>query len=197
MRTTWKATASCCLLLAALALAGCGASSNAPSAAEVAAARVNREVELQSPALVGTNTIPRRYTCDGGNATLPLQWTGVPPGTKELALMILSLRPVRASEGRVTETVVVLWAVAGLRPTLRQLTSRRLPRGAVVGRDAQGHTTYSFCPPKGTRQNYLVALFALPRTLSAVPGFNDEALFAALSKARVPFGQMLVNYTRA
>jgi phosphatidylethanolamine-binding protein (PEBP) family uncharacterized protein len=198
MRTTWKAISSCCLLLAALALAGCASSSSdSPSSAEVAAARVNREIELGSPALVGGDTIPSRYTCDGGNAPLPLQWTSVPPGTKELALLILSLRPVRASEGRVTETVVVLWAAVGLRPTLRQITAGHPPRGAIVGRDAQGHTTYSICPPKGARQNYLLALFALPRAIAAVPGFSDETLFAELSKARVPFGQLLVNYTRA
>jgi hypothetical protein len=198
MRTTWNVFPSCCLLLAALVLAGCGASSNSSSSAEAEAreAQVNREVALQSPALGNTGALPSRYTCDGGNVRLPLRWASVPPGTKELALVVVSVQPARTPEGKVTNTLVPTWAVAGLPPTLRELASGRLPRGTIVGRDEQGDPHYSICPRKGVKWHYIVALFTLPRPIRAVPGVNDQVLFSYLAKANTPYGELLVNYTR-
>jgi hypothetical protein len=192
--------------LLALTLAGCGASTSSNSSAaaraaaeaatEAAAQRLNREIALESPALVGANTIPSRYTCDGADVRLPLRWASVPPGARELVLIIVSLHPVTVREERQINAVTATWAVAGLPPTLRQLSSGRLPRGVVVGRTNQGQKNYSICPPKGTTQSYLITLFGLPRPISTPPGFNDEALFSELRNAGIPFGQIIVNYTR-
>jgi hypothetical protein len=97
----------------------------------------------------------------------------------------------------VFEKVTVQWAAVGLPATLRQLAPERLPRGAIVGRNAKGSSHYSICPTKGVNQAYLLTLFLLPRKLSARPGFDDEALFASLSKARTPFGELFASYRRA
>jgi phosphatidylethanolamine-binding protein (PEBP) family uncharacterized protein len=195
MRTTSKAITSS-LLLAALALAGCGGSGDprAPTRAE----RIVRQVALRSPVLPeATHVIPRGYTCDGKDGPLPLQWQSVPVGTSELGVLVLALKPVQASGSRVFEKVTVEWAAVGLPATLRQLAPERLPRGAIVGRNAKGSSHYSICPAKGINQAYLLTLFLLPRKLSVRPGFNDEALFASLSKARTPFGELFASYRRA
>src|SRR5947207_2174390 len=42
---------------------------------------------ITSPAFQPGGTIPAKYTCDGANISPPLKWTGVPPGTKSLALI--------------------------------------------------------------------------------------------------------------
>jgi len=107
------------LLLAALALAGCGG--GGASSQSATASIPSASIPLESPVLVGTTAIPARYTCDGTDVSLPLQWTRVPVQAKELILVILALTPVRVVGSRVRERFAVDWAVAGLRPSLHRL----------------------------------------------------------------------------
>ena len=44
---------------------------------------------LVSPAFAPGGEIPRRYTCQGEDISPSLAWTGLPPGTKSLALILV------------------------------------------------------------------------------------------------------------
>src|SRR4051794_40755030 len=44
-------------------------------------------LELKSPAFANNERLPLRYTGDGENLSPPLTWSGLPKGTKELALL--------------------------------------------------------------------------------------------------------------
>ncbi|HEX6007560.1 MAG TPA: YbhB/YbcL family Raf kinase inhibitor-like protein, partial [Burkholderiales bacterium] len=43
---------------------------------------------LTSSAFAHHGEIPRRHTCQGEDVSVPLSWSGVPDGTKSLALII-------------------------------------------------------------------------------------------------------------
>ena len=43
---------------------------------------------LTSPAFAEKGDIPKDYTCEGRDLSPPLAWTGVPSGTRSLALII-------------------------------------------------------------------------------------------------------------
>ncbi len=43
---------------------------------------------LASPAFAPGGQIPSEYTCDGADISPPLSWSGVPPGTKSLVLVV-------------------------------------------------------------------------------------------------------------
>ena len=43
---------------------------------------------LTSPAFAEGGEIPRRYTCEGQDASPPLVWSAPPSGTKSLALIV-------------------------------------------------------------------------------------------------------------
>jgi Raf kinase inhibitor-like YbhB/YbcL family protein len=43
---------------------------------------------LSSPAFSPHGDIPSRYTCEGADVSPPLTWSGVPEGTKSLALVV-------------------------------------------------------------------------------------------------------------
>lgn len=45
-------------------------------------------LSLTSPAFSHGGAIPERYTCDGSDVSPPLAWSGVPEGTKSLALVV-------------------------------------------------------------------------------------------------------------
>ncbi|MGP0100934.1 MAG: YbhB/YbcL family Raf kinase inhibitor-like protein [Solirubrobacteraceae bacterium] len=182
------------VLLASLALAGCGGGSSGSTAG---AANGNLErVSLDSPAVAATAALPARYTCDGQNTSLPLRWRDLPHATRELLLLMFAISTSRTPEG-VREKVSVLWGVAGLPPTLHELAPGRLPPGAVLGSNDVGQTRYSICPPRGTNQSYLIMLFASPRRLSLPPGFSDEAVFHQLSSTKPPFGALNFTYARS
>jgi Raf kinase inhibitor-like YbhB/YbcL family protein len=42
---------------------------------------------LRSSAFPHGSTIPRRFTCDGEDLSPPLEWSGVPPGTRSFVLL--------------------------------------------------------------------------------------------------------------
>ena len=123
------------------------------------------------PTLLPKSHIPKRYTCDGGDVPLPVQWSHIPSGTAKLAMFVVNLEPV---EGR----LFVHWAVAGLSPTSHGISAGRLPPGAVVGRNSFGNVGYSICPAKGTgEEHYIVRVVALPHPLAAKSGFDAETLY--------------------
>jgi phosphatidylethanolamine-binding protein (PEBP) family uncharacterized protein len=131
------------------------------------------DIALSSPAVkragAGTSTLARQYTCQGANTSLPLRWRGIPAGTKELALFVISVRPVNGK-------LFFDWSIAGLSPSLTGLTAGQLPPGAIPGQNGTGHTTYSICPATNQLENYVIALYALPQKLSPKPGFDPATL---------------------
>jgi phosphatidylethanolamine-binding protein (PEBP) family uncharacterized protein len=195
MRTISNAI-TCSLVLAALALTGCSYGGSDSSSATAASSGRPPSIELASPALAGTQAIPRRYTCDGQDVSLPLQWSSVPPTTQELLLVMLSLTREHLSESAVREKISVLWAVAGMQPILHKLAAGRLPPGAILGRSASGDSRYSVCPAGRTSGDYVLMLFAVPSKLSLRPGFSDNSLFAQLSETKPPYGQLVATYAR-
>ena len=48
----------------------------------------NMSLKLQSREFSHGGEIPRRFTCDGDNISPPLEWSGVPQGTRSLVLVI-------------------------------------------------------------------------------------------------------------
>lgn len=138
-----------------------------PSPKEVQSATV-ADMSLRSPAIVAAaghlGRLDATYTCDGENSWPKLTWGGVPAGTVELALFVMNVQPVQ-------EQIFVDWALAGIDPGLGEIEAAKLPKGAVVGTNGAGKVGYSLCPP-GAGETYMLALYALPRSLSPKRGFD-------------------------
>jgi phosphatidylethanolamine-binding protein (PEBP) family uncharacterized protein len=151
-------------------------------------------IALSSPAIQSATGSPAmissRYTCDGADRWPALHWSGVPAGTAELALFVISARPVNGA-------LFFDWALAGIDPKLKGLQAGALPAGAVSGRGSNGHTDYSICPAGATSETYVFALYALPTSLSPTQGFDPTSLREqALHTARYS-GLLVGTYRRA
>jgi phosphatidylethanolamine-binding protein (PEBP) family uncharacterized protein len=129
---------------------------------------IDEKVEIKSPAFTPAGQLPARYTCDGSNSPPSLSWSGIPRGTAELSLYLIKVEPV---DGQLTFS----WAVAGIDPKSHGIKEGKLPPGAVTGLNSSGSASYDLCPPKGTKEEYVYVLLALPRSQHPEPNFNASA----------------------
>jgi Raf kinase inhibitor-like YbhB/YbcL family protein len=120
--------------------------------------------ELRADAFAPEGAIPTRYTCEGEDISPALHWSGVPPGTRSLALV---LDDPDAPDPKAPRTTWVHWVLYNLPPAAVGLPAgvTEPPAGALHGRNDWGRTGYGGpCPPIG-RHRYFHKLYALDTLL--------------------------------
>ena len=140
-------------------------------------------LRMTSPSFAHEGEIPSKHTCEGGDVSPALHWTGVPPAAKSLALVI---DDPDAPDPRAPKMTWVHWVVYDLPPTLAGLAEgvRDLPGGVRQGRNDWKETGYRGpCPPVG-RHRYIHKLFALDVVLPDL-GEPDEAALAHAMKGHI------------
>ena len=110
--------------------------------------------------------IPARHTCDGGDVSPPLTWSGIPAGTKSLALVVDDPDAPDPSAPKMTWVHWVLYDIPATVTELDEGSSERgLPSGAREGRNDWKKIGYGGpCPPIG-RHRYFHKLYALDTVL--------------------------------
>lgn len=121
---------------------------------------------LISLAFAHNGSIPRQYTCQGADVSPPLEWSGLPAGTKSLALIVDDPDAPDPAAPRMTW---VHWVLYNLPPTatgLREAVKpNELPAGTREGLNDWKRTGYGGpCPPIG-RHRYFHKLYALDSVL--------------------------------
>lgn len=149
----------------------------------------NEKVELASRVVPAEGAIPARYTCDGQDIAPQLSWETPPPGTVELMLDIIKIKPVN-------NRLYFAWAITGIKPNVHELNPPKLPSGVIVGQNSDRQVGYNLCPPKHTTEDYVAVIFALPRHLAAKPGFNATSLRLQAEKIAYYESLYIFHYTR-
>src|SRR5690349_16873755 len=108
-------------VVASLAATSCGGGSSHPASAGGFKNTAPASIAVRSSALRSGQAIPRVYTCSGRGISLPLQWSGVPDGTRELVLV---MRDIDAPGGN-----FVHWVVAGIPPGTGSVAAGHAPHG--------------------------------------------------------------------
>jgi phosphatidylethanolamine-binding protein (PEBP) family uncharacterized protein len=128
-----------------------------------------KEQEEKVPVAEIALSIPKGLTagntCKGKNASPELTWTGVPPGTEELAFFAVNVQPVKGK-------LYFDWAMAGVDPSLTRLKEGEVPDGAVLGRNGEGKEGWSLCPKKPGSESYIFTVYAIGKSLSPEEGFD-------------------------
>jgi Raf kinase inhibitor-like YbhB/YbcL family protein len=132
-------------------------------------------LSLVSPAFAAMGPLPKKYTCEGSDTSPALEWSGVPEGTKSLALVI---DDPDAPDPMAPTRVFVHWVVYNLPPDSKALaegaSASGLPAGAVMGKNDWGKAAFGgSCPPTG-RHRYFHKLYALDTTLNLGPATKTE-----------------------
>lgn len=168
-------------LLAGLLIGG--ALGVAPGAAQAG------EFRVWSPTLRDGVPAQQRYDgpgCGGSNVSPRIDWSGLPPGTRSLALTVFD-RDARKGAGWWHWAVADIPASApGLEPGAGAAGGAALPAGARQLRSSFGKQAYGGpCPPPGSGQHhYAFTLWALPMVRLDLPPDADAAQLAERASAQ-------------
>lgn len=155
-------------------------------------------LKLTSPAFQHEGTIPVRYTCDGDDISPPLVWSGLPEGTRSLALIV---DDPDAPDPKAPKMTFVHWVLYNIPPTLGGLPeaveSAHLPPGTGEGLNDWQRTGYGGpCPPIG-RHRYFHKLYALSVVLPDLGSPTKTALEAEMRDHVLARAQLIGTYQRS
>lgn len=145
-------------------------------------------LQIHSEAFKDSQPIPAKYTCDGENISPPLQWTGIPKGTKSLVLIV--------DDPDAPKKTWTHWVVFNIDPTLTEIKEGEYPKGSYQGINDFKHPSYGGpCPPSGSHRYYF-KLFALNDTLKLSPGATKEQVEKAMQLHIIGQAQLIGTYSR-
>lgn len=152
---------------------------------------------LNSSAFRHQGEIPRQYTCDGSDLSPPLEWGGLPAGTKSLALVV---DDPDAPDPKAPKMTWVHWVLYNIPPEAAGLAEAvkpsQLPKGTMEGTNDWGRSGYGGpCPPIG-RHRYFHKLYALDAVLPDLGRPTKAALEKAMKGHVLAEGQLVGTYQR-
>jgi Raf kinase inhibitor-like YbhB/YbcL family protein len=121
---------------------------------------------LTSTAFADGGEIPRRYTCEGGDISPPLAWSGAPEGTQGFALIVDDPDAPDPAAPKMTWVHWVLYDLpADCSGLDEEVAATALPAGTGEGLNDWKRAGYGGpCPPIG-RHRYMHKLYALDTRL--------------------------------
>jgi len=172
-----RARAAGALALAVLTVVGCGtAGYGAPVAPS--------PMSVNSEAFI-SGMLPALYTCHGAKINPPLNWSGAPPGTKSLALIV--------DDSSAPITPSIYWLVFDINPGATDIQQGSLPTGARQALNSAGTATYDAPCPIGHRHSYRFTVYALRTTLNPANGAPLQSVWTAIAAATIGRGRITVT----
>lgn len=137
---------------------------------------------VSSAAFKEGQPIPEEFTAYGQGKSIPLSWSGLPSGTKSIAVVMDD--PDALTPGPFVHWVIydIPASAKGLDPGLPTDPRLDTPKGALQGTNGRKSTGYfGPRPPKGDPpHHYQIRVYALDGMLKIDPGADKEALLEAM-----------------
>ena len=153
-------------------------------------------LSLTSPAFKHQGSIPKEHTSDGADTAPRLQWTGVPEGTKVLALIV---DDPDAPDPRAPKMTWVHWVLYDIPATEKGLQgdSGKLPPGAREGLNDWKRTGWGGPSPPIGRHRYFFKLYALDAPLGELKKPNKAQLEAAMKGHILEKAELIGTYQKS
>ncbi|HET9727410.1 MAG TPA: YbhB/YbcL family Raf kinase inhibitor-like protein [Gemmatimonadales bacterium] len=153
-------------------------------------------LSLTSPAFSAHGEIPKEYTCEGGDHSPELRWSGAPQGTRSFALIE---DDPDAPDPKAPKTTWVHWVLYDIPASVTSLprdAAKHLPAGTREGVNDWKRTGYGGpCPPVG-RHRYFHKLYALDTTLGDLKQPNKAALERAMQGHVLGRAELMGTYEK-
>jgi Raf kinase inhibitor-like YbhB/YbcL family protein len=151
---------------------------------------------LTSPAFSASGEIPKEFTCEGGDHSPELRWSGAPQGTRSFALIE---DDPDAPDPKAPKTTWVHWVLYDIPVSVTSLprdAAKHLPAGTREGVNDWKRTGYGGpCPPIG-RHRYFHKLYALDTTLGDLKQPNKAALERAMQGHVLGRAELMGTYEK-
>lgn len=136
------------------------------------------------------STIPKKFTCDGGDMNPELLIQNVPPEAQSLALILHD--PDAPIAGGFTH-----WTIWNIDPTTAIIKEESIPPDSVEGMNGAGKVGYfGPCPPPGPAHRYQFQLYALDAMLDLPEGAPVTALQKKIAEHRIADAELVGLYDR-
>ncbi len=148
---------------------------------------------LTSPAFQPGGMIPPKYTCDGNDVSPALAWSGIPDGTRSIAII--------CDDPDAPGGDWVHWVIFNIPPD-----ATGLPEAQSEGRNPGGNLRQGIndfgnpgyggpCPPGGVHRYYF-KIYALDTFIDQPGGCTKKQLLAAMKDHVIAAGELMGRYTR-
>src|SRR5438309_1120860 len=153
----------------------------------IASFAAGARMKITSSAFREGESIPSKFTCDGGNTSPPLEILDVPSGAKSVVLV--------ADDPDAPGGLFTHWLVWNIPPQTNSIAEGRAPKG-MQGTNDFGKSGYGApCPPSGMHRYYF-RVFALDRELDLRSGAKRSQLDAAMKGHVIAQGELIGRYAR-
>jgi Raf kinase inhibitor-like YbhB/YbcL family protein len=154
-------------------------------------------LRIESPAFGHQGAIPSVHTCEGKDTSPMLSWSGVPDGTRSLALIV---DDPDAPDPKAPKMTWVHWVLYDIPPATTDLPeavrSADLPAGTREGLNDWKRTGYGGpCPPIG-RHRYFHKLYALDTLLGDLGTPTKARLEQAMKGHVLATAELLGTYQK-
>ncbi|UCD88344.1 MAG: YbhB/YbcL family Raf kinase inhibitor-like protein [Desulfobacterales bacterium] len=155
-------------------------------------------LKVTSRAFSHNGEIPLRYTCDGEDISPPLEWSGLPEGTKSVVLIVDDPDAPDPAAPKMTWVHWVLYNIPPDAPGLPEaVQSQDLPAGTKEGLNDWKRTGYGGpCPPIG-RHRYFHKLYALDVVLPDLGKPTKQELEKAMGEHILAKAEIVGTYQRS
>jgi Raf kinase inhibitor-like YbhB/YbcL family protein len=142
--------------------------------------------------------IPAGFTAEGLDVSPPLEWLGLPRGTKELALICDDPDAPRAEPWVHWVLYGIPAATAGLAEGVPPVETLGEPDGACQGTNDFGNIGYGGpSPPRGHgKHHYRFRLYALDTVLGLPSGLSKQELLDAMAGHILEEVELIGTYQR-
>ena len=150
--------------------------------------------EFTSSEFKQNEAIPKQYTCDGSDISVPLSWKNAPEGSKSFALI--------ADDPDAPRGTWVHWVLYDLPADVRELSAaigheESLQNGAKQGKNDFGKIGYGGpCPPSGSAHRYYFKLYALDQMTGLRSKATKQQLLDAMKGHVLAEAQLTGTYKR-
>jgi len=132
--------------------------------------------------------IPRKNTCDGENISPSISWSGIPAGTKSIAIIM--------DDPDAPMGTWVHWVLFNLPAETTQLAENSHATGVEGINDFNKIGYGGPCPPKGSNHRYYFKVYALDSVLVLEKGSSKKALEKAMQGHILAKGELVGKYSR-
>ncbi|MBM3468862.1 MAG: YbhB/YbcL family Raf kinase inhibitor-like protein [Alphaproteobacteria bacterium] len=152
-------------------------------------------LSLSSSAFQPNQSIPTQYTCEGQNISPPLEWSGVPEGTK--TFVIICDDPDVPPQVR-SDRMYDHWVLFNIPLSVTSLSENAfVPTGATQGKNTSQKLGYTGPCPPDRQHRYFFKLYALDIALDLPEGSTKTQVEEAMKGHILDQTELMGTYVLA